>query len=92
MGFICLFVYFIFIELLKIRPTNPPKTNPQPPSHHFPLGSSGASMLVKENASPIGISAPPLGRHHPAALEHKLGKVQGGTGEGEEELEMFASK
>lgn len=35
---------------------------------------------------------PPLGRHPPASLEHKLGKVCRGAGEGEEELEMFASK
>lgn len=69
-----------------------------PTSHRYPLGCSGAGKLVKENASPTfppshgNFTPPPLGMHHPASLEHKLGTAQGGTGEGEEELEMFASK
>lgn len=84
---------FLLLVLFFSPPNPPPSTN-----HHYPLGCSGAGTLVKENASPIfhpshgNFTPPPLGRHHPASLEHKLGKAQGGTGEGEEELEMFASK
>lgn len=69
-----------------------------PASYHCSLGRSGAGTLVKENTSPTfspshgNFTPPPLGRHHPASLEHKLGKAQGGRGEGEEELEVFASK